>query len=527
MTAETIVHTAVVGSGLAGLSCARMIALSGKSVCVLEKAPEIGGHLLPFNRGGAHFEVGIHYIADTGPGSHWANACSTLNISPEIILLDKEFEELRWPGTEYLRVPGPLAEWVRTLEARFPTEQKAIRQYARALEGIWSITSSAGFPIGAGSLAGLFRNSGALLKALPLLGQSAGEFMNRLDASPQLYEALVFQHALIGVAPRRLSALIYLLVNAYYFHGACFVKGGGKALIDMLKHPDVDYRTRTDASVSIVDNHHDAYATCNGRRYPARFQLNTPSGRVLAHNVVWTPDPRLLLRNRSLKLSRLLRFQLTQVEDPYAYVVGYYATKRPLTDYGIGNRNYWFMGSLRSDEMYSGNHSLEYLAAHSPVYMSTGSLRDPHAIEPGNKIGAQGVFQAMFLCPPKAELWGGTEPSAYRRPEENGGYRTAYRGIKKQIQDILTARVIEEFPSLKGDLIWEELGTPLTHGRYLNSIGLNGLGFAPTVFDVTVGRPSPWTGVRGLFLCGQYIRPSHGIATVLANGVGVGQIIAR
>ena len=90
----------------------------------------------------------------------------------------------------------------------------------------------------------------------------------------------------------------------------------------------------------------------------------------------------------------------------------------------------------------------------------------------------------------------------------------------------LKERVFAEFPQLEGQLVWEELGSPLTHGRYLNSIGLNGLGYSPTVFDVTRGRPGYRTEIPGFYLCGQYIKPSHGIGTALANGTGLGRKLA-
>lgn len=82
------VYDAVVfGSGIAGLTCALRMALDGMRVAVIEKAQHIGGHLLPFERRGLTFEVGIHYISDTKPGSEWARACEKLNITPEYIPL--------------------------------------------------------------------------------------------------------------------------------------------------------------------------------------------------------------------------------------------------------------------------------------------------------------------------------------------------------------------------------------------------------------------------------------------------------
>jgi phytoene dehydrogenase-like protein len=76
---------------------------------------------------------------------------------------------------------------------------------------------------------------------------------------------------------------------------------------------------------------------------------------------------------------------------------------------------------------------------------------------------------------------------------------------------------------LKGELSWSELGTPLTHHRYLATSTLGGYGYEASVSDVLWGRPGWKSGRPGLYLAGAFTRPSHGILTSLLNGVGVGE----
>lgn len=521
------VHTLVVGSGLAGLSCARMLANEGHSVTVLEKAQALGGHLIAFNRGGAHFEVGIHYIADTGPGSQWDRSCKALGVNFEIVPLDDAFDELRFPGHSPLGIEGPIERFVAELLRRFPDEREAIEQYAETARAVIAFSDWLELPYDEPDELSVLMRHPRALKVAPLAGQSLDHYLRKtLGVSPGLYEILAFHHVLIGVPPKRLSALIYFAVNGYYFRGAAFVRGGGNAMIEELLDERVDYRTRADARFSRIEDGKAGVLCEKGRAFPLRFRAELPDGEILAHNVVWTPDPRLIERSASFRLDPLTRFRLSRVEDPHAYVVGYFATREPLSDYGLENRNYWLMGDLRSNEMYR-TRDLQRLAAGAPIYMSTGSLRDPGAIEPDSKIGARGVFQAMFLCPPDPELWGGSDLARYRKSRAKGGFKEDYTAIKDRMLEQLKERVFAEFPQLEGELVWDELGSPLTHGRYLNSIGLNGLGYSPTVFDATIGRPGYRTGVPGLYLCGQYIKPAHGIATALANGTGLGRKLAR
>ena len=424
------VHTLVIGSGLAGLSCARMLARQGHSVTVLEKAAALGGHLIAFNRGGAHFEVGIHYIADTGPGSHWDRCCKALGVELGIVPLDKVFDELRFPGNPALGVEGPIEKFVETLHQRFPAEREAIEKYAETARAVIAFSDKLELPYDEIDELRILLRHPSVMKIAPLAGQSLDTFLRKtLKVSPDLYEALAFHHVLIGVPPKKLSALIYFAVNGYYFRQACFVEGGGNAMIEALLHPRVDYRTGVDARFFRISDGAEGALRESGRNYELRFRAETPDGEVLAHNVVWTADPRLLERSASFRLGPVTRYRLSKVQDPHAYVVGYFATKEPLSDYGLSNRNYWLMGNLRSNEMYRVS-DLETLASDAPIYMSTGSLRDPHAIEPGGKIGAKGVFQAMFLCPPDPELWGGSDLRTYRKPAAKGGFKEHYGEIK-------------------------------------------------------------------------------------------------
>lgn len=65
-----------------------------------------------------------------------------------------------------------------------------------------------------------------------------------------LYDILTLQHSLIAAPLKEVAAVIQLMVTGYYFRGACFIKGGGRSLIEMLIHPDVRYEQRADARIA-------------------------------------------------------------------------------------------------------------------------------------------------------------------------------------------------------------------------------------------------------------------------------------
>ncbi len=517
----------VFGSGLAGLSVARALARAGRSVAVLEKAAHLGGHLLPFDRGGVRFEVGLHYIADTGPGSAFARGCESLGVALPLVPLDRGFDEFRF-GERGVPTHGGLlgstifagtfGEFTRGLGERFARHARALEMYRHDVELAWELSRGLRFPTRTGDYLKAALSDARFARLVPLAGASLRDALeNRYGFSPPLVEILSGQHLLMGVPPSELSCLVHFLVHRYYFEGACFVEGGGGAMISALLTPEVDYHTSTQTRLRRGADGLFHVEGCSA----------TGSLALSAHRIVWTPDPRALATTAPDlygRLSPLTRLRLRSARDPHALTVGYFATRPPLEELGFANRNVWLMGSLDAESCYR-EFDPRVLAREAPLYVSTGSLRDPGACPEGNKLGARGAFQAMFLCPGDAGPWGVVDAEHYRLPESKGGNGRAYRLVKEETLSILAARLEEAFPALRGAWAWKELGTPLTHGRYLNSTSRSGYGFAATVGDFLWGRPSYVTGIDGLHLCGAHVKPAHGIVTALVNGVGLAERI--
>lgn len=299
-------------------------------------------------------------------------------------------------------------------------------------------------------------------------------------------------------------------------------------MIDALLHPDIDLHVRS--PVDAIE------------KLPAgKFRISSQGRSWVASQVVWTPDPRILRSVARFPLPARLRLQLRQARAPHALVVGYFGTRQELSDLGFQNANYWISGSLPSESIYECTE-LETLAQESTLYLSMGSLRDSGACKPcagiPNNKAARGVFQAMFLVPPRADLWGASsadlafpedtvgQVQSYRLSERQGGYRRHYLLKKSAILSLLKKRLLTAFPGLTEDeFVWSELGTPLTHARYLGSLTYGGYGFESSRKDLLFMRPRWKSGVPGLSLCGAHIRPSHGILTCLLNGVGVAESI--
>jgi phytoene dehydrogenase-like protein len=511
-------HTVVFGSGLAGLSCARKLALSKKRVCVIEKASQLGGHIPSFQRNGVLFEVGVHYIAAAQNGSLFAQSCAELNIQPEFIPLDPFFERMHNEGSGLnFEINSSFASFTSDLIQKFPLHKKAIQQFASDANTLWDFANTLRFPLTQWSLVRALLKSPHRFRLARIAFSSLHAYLHgALHLPHEACEIISLQHLLVGTPPKKLSAAIFLLVHRYYFENPGFIKGGGRWLTHALMHNDVRYILNEEATIEK-----------SGQHSPARFCVHTSQGILYAQNIVWTPDPRLFSESSKISLGFWKRLQLQFVKNPHALAVAYFATKKPLDELGMKNANHWLMGTLNSENTYNMALPLNTLANNSPLFISTGSLRDPMALDPAGPLGAQGAFQAMFLVPNNSELWGVPNSASYKAPESRGGSSSLYKRNKEGALEIVKTRIVEAFPLLKENLCFQELGTPLTHERYLFSRSRTGYGFAPTVMDLLFWRPSYKTPTPGLYLCGAHIKPAHGIATTLQNGVGLAKILEK
>ena len=125
----------VIGSGLGGLVCARLLAGRGRRVTVLERHSTPGGCLQSYRRRGVSFDTGLHYVGGLAEGHRLHRVFDSLG------LMDLPWQRMDPDGFDLITIAGetfPLAEgyqhFADRLADRFPRERDALRRYAALLE---------------------------------------------------------------------------------------------------------------------------------------------------------------------------------------------------------------------------------------------------------------------------------------------------------------------------------------------------------------------------------------------------------
>ena len=145
----------VVGSGIAGLVFAALMAKSGRKVVVLEAHEYAGGYGHTFQMGNsARFNAQLHYVWNCGEGQTVNKVLRKLDLAQKI-----SFESLDPDGFDHMvipnhqvKIPASSTELCKRLSAMFPEHRRSIERFlgtvnrvARGLDTISSGPSLKGF----------------------------------------------------------------------------------------------------------------------------------------------------------------------------------------------------------------------------------------------------------------------------------------------------------------------------------------------------------------------------------------------
>lgn len=206
----------VIGSGLGGLVCARLLAEQGCRVLVLEQATQPGGCTLAYRRRGVELDTGLHYIGGLGDGE------SLHGIFRQLGLLDLPwqrmddcFEHIRHEGHDYYFSQG-FDNFATTLAKDFPEDAEGLRTIASLLRQ----TASA---------------SAHDEQFQQQIETSAWDFLCQTIHNPLLREILCVPISLKGeMRKESLPLFTWLHVNSGCIESAWRLKSSGNQIVNVL-----------------------------------------------------------------------------------------------------------------------------------------------------------------------------------------------------------------------------------------------------------------------------------------------------
>lgn len=492
------VDAVVIGSGAGGMTAAVALARAGKKVLVCEQHDVPGGWCHSFRLGGHQFSPGVHYLGELGEGGRLRKVYEGLGIDDLTLLeLNPDGYEHTIVGDTRFDFPKGKDRLAERLKQRFPHEAKGIDGYLDLAAKVTHELTTA------------FRDKRKrALLTLPLRApnllrfglRSLDSVMSGFITDPTLKAILSIQAGDHGIGPKDVPAAVHFSVQAHYFDGGWYPKGGGqslpKAFLRQLKKHGGELKVKTGVAQILVEN---------GRALGVRLADGT---EVRADIVISNADPHVtygrLLRHEDV--SSAVRKKLAKTEYSISALSLFMAADADLVGMGCDSGNYWYTESPDVQAGYEVcNRTKLDMDTFPGQFLTVTTLKDR-----SKGTGKTHTMESFVFVGWKAfEQWAHTRYG--ERPAD-------YASMKEDLTKKMLRGVDRIVPGLSQHVTFAEIGTPLTNAHYCMSTQGNLYGTAKSRWQV---GPFAWplrTEIKGLWMVGAST-VSHGVLGATMSGL--------
>ena len=488
----------VIGAGNGGLTAAATLAQKGLKVMLLERHNIPGGSATSFCRGRFEFEVALHQLS--GLGTPEKPGLLRLALDKLEIMDDLEFVEIAdlyhvaTPDGFNITLKTDRDETIAALIEKFPREKEAIRKYFDLM------TRYANDMIGAF----IFRDPEPSRDKYPDLYkyalQNSKEILDDYFSDPLLKAVLSVLWGYIGVPPTRLAFAYLAMVLFQYMEFKPFhIKGGSQALSNAILNKFLatggTARFNCGAKKIVVeDGKVKGVVTADGDELRCDYVISNASP-IATYNHLMNPeqvpeDALVEMKSRNLSSSAFTMF------------IGFDCEPDQL---GITESTNFLMDSTDiSDGILDRMNRLDF--DDELMVLSCYDVSDPQFSPPG-------TCQANVVTLKYGEPW-------LRIPPRK------YNDVKFRVADAMLERIEAIYPGARNHIEEIEIGTPLTHMRYLGHPLGAIYGYETLTKDALFFQPSRYSAFEGLYFAGGWAG-DNGFEPTLRSGIAAAKSIIR
>lgn len=492
----------VVGSGIGGLGVAALLAKhAGKRCLVLERHYTAGGFTHTFNRPGYEWDVGVHYIGQTGPRTLLRRLFDDITAGQlEWEDMGEVYDRIIIDGDTYDFVKGRRRFRERMCEY-FPAESAAIDAY---LELVGKTAKSAHLFFAEKVVPRPVASVVGPLMRLPMMRRGRKttlEVLRSLTNNRRLIGVLAGQYGDYGLPPAQSSFFVHALVVNHYLGGGAYPVGGSSrfaaTILPVIEAAGGAVVTSTEVSEIVVENDRAV-----GVRLADGSEVRAPM--VISDAGVENTIRRLLPADVAIKHG--LDRQVERVEPSVAHASLYLGYKKTAAALGVEKPNLWIYPSDDHDANVA-RFAADPEAPLPVAYCSFPSAKDPDF---ERRYPGRATVEVISLAP--YEWFKQWEDTRWKKRGAD------YDALKARLTERMLAALHSQYPQLEGEVDHCELSTPLSTRHFVNFAHgeIYGISHTPARFGEKWLRPK--TPVRGLYLTGADIC-SAGIGGALFGGV--------
>jgi prolycopene isomerase len=488
----------VIGAGNGGLTAAATLARKGLNVMLLERHNIAGGAATSFCRGRFEFEVALHQLS--GLGTPEKPGLLRMELDKLGVMEDLEFVEISdlyhvaTPDGFRITLKTDRDETLAVLKDAFPHEKDAIQKYFDLMANYANDMISAF----------IFRDQEPSRKKYPNLYkyalQNSRQILEEYFSDPLLKAVLSVFWGYIGVPPTRLAfGYLAMIFFQYMEFKPYHVKGGSQALSNAILNKFLSYggtaRFNCGAKKIIAqDGKVKGVVTDDDREISTDFVVSNASP-IATYNHLMDPeqvpeDALVEMKSRNLSTSAFTMF------------IGFDCEPDQL---GIKESTNFLMRSTdTSDGLVERMNRIDI--DDEPMVLSCYDVSDPEFSPPG-------TCQANVVTLKYGEPWLRIPPAQYHE-------------VKFRCAESMLKRIEEIFPGARGHIEEIEVGTPLTHMRYLGHPLGAIYGYEMLTKDSLFFQPGRYSPINGLSFVGGWVG-DNGFEPTLRSGISAAKSIIR
>ena len=460
----------VVGAGNAGMTASAAMAKKGLKVLLLEKHNIPGGCGTSFCRGRFEFEVALHQLS--GMGAPENPGPLRMMLQELGVIDDLEFVEIPelfrvvMPGTIDVRLEPDKAQVVAELQSRFPKEKEGIGKFFDLAFTFATQMLSVFY----------FNDPDASREKYPLLYEygfkNCEEVLDSFFSDPLLKAVVSVYWGYLGLPPNRLSfAYLAILYFSFIEFKAYHVKGGSQAMSNAIVNKFLSYggEVRFNCGVQkieVAEGGVKGVVTEHGDTISAKCVLSNASPVATYLQLIdseHVPDQvHIEMRGRRLSMSGFTLYMGLDCEPGELGIQD--STSFIMSNTEIGDKVYDQMRQLRVED--------------DLMVLSCYNIADPD-------FSPKGTSQVSLVTLKSGEPWLRLPPSDYFREK----YRSA---------DNMMCTLEKVYPGIRDRVEEIEVGTPLTHMRYLGHPAGAIYGFEQQMKDSLFFQPGGASPIHGL-----------------------------
>lgn len=503
----------VIGAGIGGLTCAGLLAKSGRDVLVVDQRPEPGGVCFSYQRDGYTIDVGPHLMSGCREGWYVHDILSDLGVENEIKFIDVEpLAQVNFPNDQ-IEVPPDYRAFTELLSERFPGERQRMIMLFREMEQMFFEINDLPSTFSLWDYLKVPVTHPIFVKYPQKTYQ---EMMDEFLEDRKLKSAIASLWIYFGLPPADISAVFWTVVMMAYFLGggqypengigqladtlASGVRNWGGELLTSTSVIDIQMTGKAVAGVTLEDVS-DKWLPGGRLRPPGKRIKDRHQTRISCDIVISNADARhtfIQLVGEEHISSKYLK-TLQRMEPSLPVVKVAMGVDRDVRELGLNHHDTVYYNRWDMDAVYE---AMKQGAPEAPADISVPSISDP-SLAPD---GAHCVY-----------LW---NYAPY-------GLTDDWESMGEQIADDMIAWADERLPGLSEHIVFRDITTPKTLRDYVQTTQGSPYGWAFTPDQMGFNRLQPRTPIEGLYLTGHWTTPGAGVAGVALSGQTTARIVQK